>query len=126
MKPATYYLAELEQLQTDMRLSSNPVVIAQLDQLATASYLLYASHLYNGRINPSQLDSNRHIQPKQLPLAQYLQKALQEGSIKQSLANLANNYSTYTSLKHELENLQFIAQRGGWPILALDHYSTEK
>jgi murein L,D-transpeptidase YcbB/YkuD len=114
LKPATYYLAELEQAKTEIGILSNASRLAQIDQLATASYLLYAFHLYNGSITPSQLDSNWHIKPKYLPLAQYLQTALQLNTVRQSLAQLSIKNASYNLLKQELAKLKAIALQGGW------------
>jgi murein L,D-transpeptidase YcbB/YkuD len=114
LKTATYHLAELEQAKVETDFFSNPSRIAQIDQLATASYLLYAFHLYNGSITPGQLDSNWHITPKNLPLAQYLQKALQQKNVRQSLAELSVENISYKLLKQELAKLKVIALQGGW------------
>jgi murein L,D-transpeptidase YcbB/YkuD len=120
LNPDTYHLTRLENLKAETGLFSDAARIAELDQLATAAYLLYASHLYNGTLTPSQLGSNWHVQPKSLELAPYLQNALQHGTIHQSLAALSNVNPAHALLKRELANLKMIARKGGWPTIAAD------
>lgn len=118
LAPAAYHLAELERALAAMAFPDAEKVAA-LDQWATASYLLYASHLFNGSISPGTLDSNWHVQPKNLPLAQYLTDALDRANVAQSLADLLpRGDSSYALLKLELQRLKSVAREGGWPALA--------
>jgi hypothetical protein len=118
LAPAAYHLAELGRALAAMAFPDAEKV-ARLDQWATASYLLYASHLFNGSISPGKLDSNWHVQPKNLPLAQYLTRALDRANVAQSLADLVpRGDSSYALLKLELQRLKSVAREGGWPALA--------
>jgi murein L,D-transpeptidase YcbB/YkuD len=119
LSPATYHLPELELMLAEMALHPDAEKVAELDRLATASYLLYASHLFNGSISPVALDSNWHLLAKFLPLAHHLMDALQQASVFQSLANLLPAAeSGYPRLKLELQRLKSIALQGGWPALS--------
>jgi murein L,D-transpeptidase YcbB/YkuD len=120
LKLATYHLGQLTHAKAETEIFSNASRLAEIDQLATASYLLYAFHLYNGSITSSQLDSNWHIKPKYLPLGQYLQTALQHNTFRQSLANLSYVNPSYALLKQELANLKALALQGGWAKFPID------
>ncbi|WP_051360040.1 L,D-transpeptidase family protein [Adhaeribacter aquaticus] len=115
LQPATYHVHQLETLTAEEGLFSDAARVAELDQVATAAYLLYASHVYNGSISPTQLDANWHIKIKQLALVPHLQNALQTSKIKESLTELANVNPASAQLKRELANLRGIAEIGGWP-----------
>ena len=117
LTPANYHLKQLEALKSEAGIFSDAARVAEFDQLATAAYLLYASHLYNGSLGTNQLGANWHIQPKSLPLAQYLNQALQNKDIQPSLVKLATVNPAFALLKKELANLKVIAAKGGWPVL---------
>jgi L,D-transpeptidase YcbB len=88
--------------------------VARLDFFLTAAYLSYASHLSTGRIDPHLLDKSWVARPPRRSLAQYLEKAVDEKRVEESLNELEPAHPQYTLLKEQLAHYQQLAQRGGW------------
>lgn len=88
--------------------------VVRLDMSLSASYLSYAWHLYNGMVNPEQIQDGWHKANKNTEIAQYLAgKSLQE-----SLEMIEPNNASYNLMRQRLETYISIANEGGWPVLS--------
>ena len=84
------------------------------DILLSDAFLLYGTHLLQGRTDPTSLDSAWCIEPRKLDLPAVLQAALDDGTVEQSLSRLAPRSDGYTRLRAALAEYRAIAAIGGW------------
>lgn len=91
--------------------------LMELDFLMTSNYLMYASHLLSGRIDPQRVDTNWISTPKKKNLAEYLEKAITKNRVKESLQDLLPKEPQYTELKKKLAEFRIVEARGSWPVI---------
>ena len=121
LRPEDYHYGQIQAMMSDFRerlIRQEPldhVKLADLDILLTEAFLLYASHLTNGRIDHQVIYPGWVVHKKSLDLAATLQDVLNSGEIDKTLAGLAPRYPVYAWLKKELVRHQQIADSGGWP-----------
>jgi len=89
--------------------------LIDLDLLLTDAYLIYASHLLAGRVDPVQLDPLWVANRRERDLVVALESALARGQIAESLAELLPPYDGYRRLREELARYRTIVASGGWP-----------
>jgi|GEM_PF-764337 len=112
-----YHLQRLRQLRNNLTLKTDPLTIAQLDRMATAAFLLYASHIRWGRVDPEKLDTMWQATALWFNLSAHLATALDKQQLRQSTNELlpgATLYA-YAALREKYRQLQNVQKRGGWP-----------
>lgn len=108
LDPADYHLAALRQI--------DPLVPdRQADELATDAYLTLAAHLLSGRLDPVSIEPDWTAARRGRDLAAYLQSALAQGAVLESLEALAPAQPGYQALQAGLVRYRAIASGGGWP-----------
>jgi L,D-transpeptidase YcbB len=121
LRPEDYHYDQIRTMMSDFRekLISGETIdnvkLADFDILLTDTFLLYVSHLTNGRINHKIAYPGLVVNKDSLDLAAVLQDVLNSGEIEKKLAGLAPQYPVYAWLKKELIRHQQIADNGGWP-----------
>lgn len=99
----------------------DPDQAADLDLLLTDTFLIYASHLLSGRVNPETLQSEWFIKGRKRDLLKVLEEALGQDAVEDSLANLKPPQPGYEKLKASLSVYRDIVKKGGvasalqWP-----------
>jgi murein L,D-transpeptidase YcbB/YkuD len=93
----------------------NPDRLIDLELLLTDSYLLYGSHLVNGRVNPETYDPEWKIEHGETNVLEILKIAAATGRIRESLADLKPKHTRYIKLREARFKYQSIANNGGWP-----------
>ena len=88
---------------------------AELDMLLTDAYMLYSSHILNGKVNPETIDSEWKATRREGNPVQLLDQALSEKKIYQSIADLEPVHPSYAGLKNALKMYKQIGINGGWP-----------
>ena len=88
--------------------------VVKLDIALTASYLSYSWHLYNGMVNPEQIEKGWRKANENTEIAQYLAGK----TLQQSLEMIEPDNSEYNQLRQKLETYISIANEGGWPMLS--------
>lgn len=89
-----YHLSSIETIVREIRQhqfqrkSLNPRRLVDLDLLLSDAFLVYASHLLEGRINPETIDAEWHANLREADLAIVLQTALDTNRIEETLKNL--------------------------------------
>ena len=80
--------------------------IANFDLLLTDAYLVYAAHLYNGKVCPENIDPDWHAACKETEIdyPDYLAETLINGNIPESLEALKPKNPAYTKLKLALKH----------------------
>ena len=92
-----------------------PDRLIDLELLLTDSYLLYGSHLVNGRVNPETYDPEWKIEYGETNVLEILKKAAATGRIPESLADLKPKHARYIKLREARFKYKNIANNGGWP-----------
>lgn len=98
LDPADYGVDRLDAL----RASFDPARAVDADLQFTTAYLLYASDLARGTIDPEEIDPHWHAAPLTLEPVNALQQGLEENRIEESLQRLAPTAAQYKGLKHQL------------------------
>jgi murein L,D-transpeptidase YcbB/YkuD len=91
--------------------------MARLDLLLTDAFLLHASHLLAGRVNPESIHPKWEAFAPEANLASLLRNALASGKVREILDSLVPTHPGYLRLKEAWRRYQMIAARGGWPQL---------
>jgi L,D-transpeptidase YcbB len=123
LDPADYDLKALDQLRTEK--SHNrykkdallPEQIAEADLRLTYMFMRYATHLLQGRVDPSEVDSHWFGRPRQVDLPDLLARALDSGDVAEALRRVLPRHAQYAALKKELSRYRDIAAHGGWPVV---------
>ena len=117
-----YHLLELESLflyiEDCRRHGLTPAAewLARLDILLTDTFLLYATHHIQGRVDPATLHNGWNASPRKADVAKLLQYALTTGRIAPILTDLAPTAPGYVQLREELAELRRLASAGGWGV----------
>ena len=88
---------------------------AHLDLLLTDAFLLYASHLAFGRVDPQGSDSPSMAFSPRANMAAVLSAALDSGDISGTLKPLAPGQPEYAKLKKALGRYRRVTAGGEWP-----------
>ncbi|WP_306535915.1 murein L,D-transpeptidase [Geobacter sp.] len=108
----------LEQIETGLAAARQqpylPETLADLDLLLTDAWLLYASHLLAGHVNPETLGAEWYIRRPEADLVKRLRDALESGDIAGSLNALIPDGPGYGMLRHALKQYRDLAAQGGW------------
>ncbi len=117
LDPAAYRLSRVQSLVEDLkngRGPNDPAGFVDLDMILTDSFLLMASHLETGVVDPETIKAKWFIKTRQADLPTLLRNALADGAIRQSLHALTPRHPWYGSLEDALLRALEIQKRGGW------------
>ncbi len=119
LDPENYHLTAITELLGKVRKGtlihpSNPAMAADLDLLLTDAFLLYASHLISGRVDPENLYAEWESTSPESDLAKLLDQALASRKISSSLDPLGPQHQTYQKLKLALIKYRALVKNGGW------------
>lgn len=114
LKPTDYHYNKLRALYDIPPVTA--LLKAEHDMLQTDAYLLYASHLLSGKVNPATADAEWHVTGREGNPVEALTKALEAGSIEGSLQSLLPVHQGYQKLKDALARLQQVPERAWTPI----------
>ena len=120
LRPDTYHLKRIEELMTETQLElttnqpKHPEKLADLDLLLTDAFLLFGSHLSNGRVNPETIRSEWFIKSHHVDLVEALQSALQQRDVEAVLNKLRPQHAGYAALKGALARYRERMALGGW------------
>ena len=123
LRPSDYHLINLEALSKEIRQkesereSIDVELLVDFELLLTDAFLLLASHLLAGRVNPETLHSEWDVFNPTTDLAAILQSAIETNQIKAVLKTLQPPQPGYRALKEALARYRAISQQGGWPMI---------
>jgi murein L,D-transpeptidase YcbB/YkuD len=103
---------EIEENRKQNR-ASNPRRWVDLDLLSTDAFLLLASHLFTGCVNPETIDPEWFANRRGVDFSAILVKALHSGNIGETLRGLVPPQAGYVKLRDALFHYREIARRGG-------------
>jgi L,D-transpeptidase YcbB len=123
LESSHYHLARIRDVYADVRrarLASgrvDPARLAELDLLLTDAFLLYASHLAAGRVDPTTIHPAWTASVRSVDLVAELDMALATGRVGGVLEGLLPAHPAYARLRDVLADYRRVAGRGGWPEL---------
>lgn len=123
LDPEDYHFTEIGALLSYVRVATSsgraPDVsrLADLDLLLTDAFLLYASHLLGGRVDPESLHPLWEATPRGADLGGLLEDALESRKIARALQRLAPAHDGYRRLRDALARTRAYAEAGAWPVL---------
>jgi murein L,D-transpeptidase YcbB/YkuD len=125
LDPAAYHLGRLEALlagDRERRFAPEPSSLSvrvDLDLLLTDAFLLHASHLLSGRVDPRTFDPTWHVvATPEVDFAELLEGVLRSGAVASALEGLLPTHPGYGRLREALARYREIEGGGGWPLVA--------
>lgn len=121
LRPSDYHLdaivARIEEVDLKLQLGMpvNPKIRAELDILLSDAFLLLASHLYGGRVNPETIHAEWVPFHYDVDLTRVLEDALANDRVGTALQDLHPSHVGYTGIQKALARYREIAAEGGWP-----------
>lgn len=122
LDPANYHLATLESLLAGIDAAAPKGLrrvpaeaLADLEMLLTDSFLLCASHLVHGQVDPETIQSDWSVKGRAGDLAAVLEKGLAAGNVPGALDSLRPAHAVYQGLRSAFREYGSIAAAGGWP-----------
>ena len=118
---AVYHLAAIDRLLTEIIPlpfppdSDRGALWADLDLLLSDSFLLLASHLAAGRVNPETLHPDWIGAPSGIDLLALLHASTGDTPIDAILEDLQPSHIGYAELRLALQQMRQAAAEGGWP-----------
>jgi len=115
LEPALYHHGRLRERWAG-RDATHDRIGARVDVelLATDAYLLAASHLLAGQVDPEALDPEWVATRRERDLVRHLEDALASGEIAASLTQLRPDHGGYDQLRGALDSLRALGD-AGWP-----------
>ncbi|SNS52897.1 Murein L,D-transpeptidase YcbB/YkuD [Ekhidna lutea] len=111
LNSANYHLSVIKDLRIR---NKDSIEEAELDLLLTDAFLLYSSHLLNGKVNPETVDSEWQAIRREGDAKAVLIEALKSNDISDALKDLAPDHVGYKGLKNALKEYRNIVKNGGW------------
>jgi murein L,D-transpeptidase YcbB/YkuD len=128
LRPDDYHLTNIlsliETIKNKQTLGNtvDPELWADLDLLLTDAFMLYASHLLAGRVNPETVHADWTVARPTADLTSILQSALNTNQIKKALIDLRPNHPGYIELKTYLAHYRDTAKKvHKFPLLDGNH-----
>lgn len=109
----------LNSIQSDVAAKNNPKVFAQLDILLSDAYFMLGKDLYYG-LTPRNMvtDQWKRDPKKSLNLALYLENALENNTVDESIKELSPSASGYKALQNLLMKYYKLQEAGRWKEVA--------
>ncbi len=121
LRPEDYHLSGIVTLlreveKTQFRKESmDPETLVDLDLLLTDAFMLYASHLLAGRVNPETMHTDWIVEVPSHDLLASLQSALASNRVKETLRSFPPRHSGYIGLRNYLSQYRRLAKRSSRP-----------
>ncbi|MFH1723700.1 MAG: L,D-transpeptidase family protein [Elusimicrobiota bacterium] len=116
LRPEDYHLSAIEALPPE-NLPASPRardMAAEADILMTDAFLVYASHLLSGRLNPQSLDAEWHVHGREGDVERVLEDALASGEVSAALRGLLPRDPGYWKLREALAHYRSLGSRTKW------------
>ena len=118
--PTDYHISKIKELLAfirgdHQRTPPDTMIYVDLDILLTDAFLLYASHLTSGRVNPEKIYAGWETFIPKADLAEMLESALKTNSIGETLSDLSPKHPGYLKLKNALAHYREMEEIGEWP-----------
>lgn len=104
MDPEDYNYKVLAETESS-RKKLNEKQLITVDILLTESFQRFANHLYNGKLDPTQLYTDWDMYPKNIKAIDLLQEGIRNHSLEKALDTLKPTHVAYLQLKKSLEKI---------------------
>mgnify|MGYP000046824833 CR=1 FL=1 len=103
LNPSDYHIDMIKNKLNDQHTTS--IYKAEYDLLLSDAFLLYASHLLSGKVNPQTIHSEWYVTRREGNPIALLERAFAEGSIKASIQSAIPKLPIYQNMKLALKDL---------------------
>lgn len=123
LQPRDYHLATLESLLSDVEKNPSsprpvdPVTLAEFDLLMTDAFLMLASHMLAGRVNPETIDPEWIALDRTEDVLGILLATLRTDEFYKIVTTLRPPHAGYRGLREALPQYREISATGGWSSL---------
>ncbi len=121
LDPANYHRDAIESLLAEIDAAAKkglrrvrPGALADLEMLLTDGFLLCASHLVHGQVNPETVQSEWFIKGRVADLAAALEEGLKAQDVRGALESLRSSSAVYRGLRQAYPGFGALAA-AGWP-----------
>ena len=120
LEPHDYHLDAIDSALTELKRSYtgrepiDPLLRTDFELLLTDAYLLYASHVEDGKIDRDSLQVRWTVGQKGPVYDSLLAASLESHTIRAGLRSLLPQHSIYDQLKKLLAAFTVLARKGGW------------
>ncbi|WMN11127.1 L,D-transpeptidase family protein [Marivirga salinae] len=117
LNPQDYHIDELIKYSA----LQEPSLIQQVEKeiLFTDAYLLLASHLMSGKVDPVKIDAAWKVIKREGNPVNILIEASQKNNIEESLRSLKPNFKAYDRLKAQLKVYRELKGENNWELLPM-------
>lgn len=121
LRPNDYHYRQIVALRSEWQKTSlrkskpDIALLVDLDLLLTDAFLIYASHLLSGRVDPFTIDPEWFTELREADLITMLESGLMENAIGATLETLLPRQKGYPRMVATLARFRKIAAEGGWP-----------
>ena len=124
LRPADYDLIGIRDAlthayQKDLRKDSIPSAVAALELRLTRTFLIYGTHLFSGRLDPTVVDSGWFISARRSGVDSALSTGLRVKDFPGMIAPLLPSQPQYGELVLALATYRGLAAKGGWPAIPI-------
>jgi murein L,D-transpeptidase YcbB/YkuD len=118
LRPTDYHLRLLDRkLGEQARAGGSASRLVEIELLATDAFLVYASHLLAGHLNPETSTVGWFVARPEADLVALLWDAIESRDVKRAFARVTPADAAYGRLKNALRQYRSVAQRGGWSMV---------
>jgi len=117
LRPDDYHAGSIAELVAEARGADTVDLgrLVDLELMLTDAFLLYASHLMGGRVDPTSFDAEWHVPvSRRADVVSALEDALQRRDVGAALDELEPRQGGYRRLVRALLRYREMATRGGW------------
>jgi murein L,D-transpeptidase YcbB/YkuD len=116
LRPEDYHLGIIDSLRAGLQAIEGPEIQGQVDLelLLSDAFLVFGSHLLQGRVNPVSINPEWLANRRSLDMGRVLQDAAATGEFKEALEALLPRQAGYAEIKGALARLREVAATGGW------------
>jgi len=90
-------------------------VLSDLELLLTDAFLVYATHLAQGKVNRDTFEAEWDADCRSMDVLDLLQTSLASGRVWENLRNLPPQHAYYADLKKALMSYRKLASKNDWP-----------
>jgi murein L,D-transpeptidase YcbB/YkuD len=118
LQPSDYHVKVINITSSEIENSKDPVnpsMLAKFDLLLTDAFILYVSHLINGRIEPQGVDLTWLKNHNKVDFNKIMNLGLDSNQFQSAIANYENPF--YKRLRTALIKYKIIQANGRWPLI---------
>lgn len=112
LNPKDYHFEKI--LSLSQKKQNTDLLLAEYDLLLSDAFLLYASHLLSGKVNPETIDIDWHVSKREGNPIKLLQDAISAEDILSAIQSILPKQAVYSQLKVALKKYELLTNYD-WP-----------